>query len=145
MKLVIALCGMLLSTWVSAASCRDVAAAVNAQLQPHVDTLELAEILTALNATHRLPNNFVTKREAKNSGWQRGRDLWDVPGLHGKSIGGDKFSNFEQQLPPGQWREADLDYKGGHRGAKRLVFSVQGRRFVTVNHYQTYMEIPACL
>ena len=110
-----------------------------------VDTLELAEILTTLNATHGLPNKFVTKREAQHSGWQRGHSLWDAPALHGKSIGGDKFSNFERQLPAGLWREADLDYKGGHRGAKRLVFSAQGKRFVTVDHYQTYTEVPTCL
>ncbi len=145
MKFVIVLCAVLLSTSVSAATCNSVAAGVNARLQPHVDTLELAEILTTLNATQRLPNKFVTKREAINSGWRRGQDLWDAPALRGKSIGGDRFSNFERQLPAGQWREADLDYKGGHRGAKRLVFSVQGRRFVTVDHYQTYTEVPTCL
>ena len=49
-----------------------------------------------------------------------------------------------RQLPYGQWREADLDYKGGHRGAKRLIFSREGRRFVTVDHYRTFTEIPAC-
>lgn len=145
MKFVIVLCAALLSTSVSAATCRNVAADLNARLQPHVDTLELAEILTTLNATHGLPNKFVTKREAQHSGWQRGHSLWDAPALHGKSIGGDKFSNFERQLPAGLWREADLDYKGGHRGAKRLVFSAQGKRFVTVDHYQTYTEVPTCL
>ena len=42
------------------------------------------------------------------------------------------------------WREADLDYKGGRRGAKRLVFSNDGRRMVTVDHYDTFTEVPAC-
>ena len=30
------------------------------------------------------------------------------------------------------WQEADLNYKGGKRGANRLVFSRAGQRFVSV-------------
>jgi hypothetical protein len=120
---------------------------LNARLHPGIDVVELTQILTMLNTTHnqQLPNKFVTKRAAADMGWQRGHDLWDVPALQGKSIGGDKFSNFERQLPRGKWREADLDYHGGHRGAKRLIFSTDGQRFVSVDHYQSYTEVPACL
>ena len=64
--------------------------------------------------------------------------------LRGSSIGGDRFRNLEGRLPDKKWREADLDYKGGHRGAKRLVFSWDGERFVTVDHYNTFVEVPAC-
>lgn len=145
MKLILALVLVSLSTATSAASCLDVATQVNQRLYPRVDAAELAQALRSLNTTHRLPSQFVSKREARNMGWQRGDSLWSTPALQGKSIGGDKFSNFERQLPAGDWREADLDYKGGHRGAKRLLFSQQGTRFVTVNHYQTYTEVPACL
>ncbi|WP_333583830.1 ribonuclease domain-containing protein, partial [Rivihabitans pingtungensis] len=42
-----------------------------------------------------------------------------------------------------EWTEADLDYRGGKRNAKRLVFSAR-QRFVTTDHYQTFVEIPAC-
>jgi ribonuclease T1 len=131
---------------VQAASCRDVVHAFNQQSRPHIDEAELTQALQTLNADHntRLPDNFVTKREAQSAGWQRGHSLWSTPALHGKSIGGDRFGNRERQLPYGQWREADLDYHGGHRGAKRLIFSGDGRRFVTVDHYRTFTEIPTC-
>jgi guanyl-specific ribonuclease Sa len=70
--------------------------------------------------------------------------LWSVSSLRGSSIGGDRFHNREGQLPDDQWREADLDYKGGRRGAKRLVFSRNGDRFVTVDHYNNFVEVPPC-
>jgi hypothetical protein len=146
-RVLLALLGVLMAAPLAhAASCRDTVHALNQQLRPHLDAAELTDALLTLNANRntRLPARWVTKREAQNAGWQRGRDLWDAPALNGKSIGGDRFGNRERQLPHGQWREADLDYKGGHRNAKRLVFSRDGRRFVTVDHYQTFTEIPAC-
>lgn len=129
-----------------AASCRDIVHALNRQHDLRVDEAELVETLHTLNASRnaRLPDKFVTKREALSAGWRPGRDLWGVPALNGKSIGGDRFGNYERQLPQGQWREADLAYKGGRRGAKRLIFARAGQRFVTVDHYQTFIEIPAC-
>ncbi|MES2367287.1 MAG: ribonuclease domain-containing protein [Pseudomonadota bacterium] len=143
----VALLGLLvLAPAAEAASCRDVVHAFNQQSRPHIDEAELMQALQTLNADRntRLPDKFVTKREAQSAGWQRGHSLWSAPALQGKSIGGDRFGNRERQLPYGQWREADLDYHGGHRGAKRLVFSREGRRFVTVDHYRTFTEIPAC-
>ncbi|BBP03518.1 hypothetical protein TPL01_08490 [Sulfuriferula plumbiphila] len=143
----VALLGLLVfAPAVQAASCRDVVHMLNQQSSARIDEAELTQALQTLNADHntRLPGKFVTKREALSAGWQRGHDLWEAPPLNGKSIGGDRFGNRERQLPYGQWREADLDYKGGHRGAKRLIFSREGRRFVTVDHYRTFTEIPAC-
>ncbi|MDE6598493.1 MAG: hypothetical protein K2K34_00255, partial [Oscillospiraceae bacterium] len=41
-----------------------------------------------------LPNNFITKAEAKELGWDNKKgNLWDV--AEGKSIGGDYFGNYE--------------------------------------------------
>jgi hypothetical protein len=129
-----------------AAGCRDIVHELNRSLPAKVDEAELAEALQALNASRnqRLPDRYVTKREAQQAGWHPGRDLWQVPALRGHSIGGDRFGNREGRLPPGDWREADLDYRGGHRGAKRLLFSRQGQRRVTVDHYQTFIEVPPC-
>ena len=129
-----------------AASCRDAAHDLNLRLSPPVDEDELAGMLIALNASgnERLPGKFVTKRKAKQMGWRPGKDLWSVSALRGKSIGGDRFSNREGRLLPGDWREADLNYRGGHRGAKRLLFSREGLRRVTVDHYQTFIEVPPC-
>lgn len=129
-----------------AAGCGDVVRALNQRLQPRIDEAELTEALQALNASRNagLPDKFVAKRAAQQAGWRPGRDLWRVPALHGKSIGGDHFGNREGRLPAGNWREADLDYRGGHRGAKRLLFSADGLRRVTVDHYQTFVAIPEC-
>ncbi|XLM21567.1 ribonuclease, partial [Chromobacterium piscinae] len=71
----------------------------------------------SLDRDGRLPDKFVTKRQAQDAGWKPGRSLWSVAGLQGKSIGGDRFGNYEKRLPAGQWQEADLNYKGGKRGA----------------------------
>ena len=129
-----------------AASCREAAHALNQRLQPKIDAAELADMLETLNESRnaQLPGKFVTKRQAQQTGWRPGRDLWSVPALRGKSIGGDHFGNREGRLPRGNWREADLDYQGGHRGAKRLLFSRDGLRSVTVDHYQTFVEVQPC-
>jgi len=128
--------------------CERVARAVNRSLRPGIDETELVQVLRALNAGEgrRLPPKFVTKRTAGRMGWRPGRDLWSVPALRGRSIGGDRFGNREGRLPEvaGGWREADLDYRGGRRGAKRLVYSGDGGRMITVDHYSTFTEIPAC-
>lgn len=138
--------GMLSGIRGYAASCEEAVLAVNARLTAKIDPQELTEVLRSLNRTHnrKLPPKFVTKRAAQLQGWKPGMDLWSVPGLRGASIGGDNFGNREGRLPGGKWREADLNYQGGRRGAKRLVFSRDGRRFVTVDHYQNFIEVPAC-
>lgn len=134
------------SSTVGAAGCGEAVRALNQHLQPRIDEAELTDALKALNASRNasLPDKFVAKREARQLGWRPGKDLWGVPALRGKSIGGDRFGNRERRLPAGNWREADLDYHGGHRGAKRLVFSADGRRRISVDHYQTFVEIPEC-
>ncbi|MGA3086710.1 MAG: ribonuclease domain-containing protein [Thermodesulfobacteriota bacterium] len=140
------LTGLFLQTLAYAESCEKVVQAVNARLSSGIDEQELTEILRSLNMTNnkRLPPKFVNKHEAWSQGWKPGSDLWSVSALRGSSMGGDHFKNLEARLPDNQWREADLDYKGGYRGGKRLIFSRDGERFVTVDHYKTFMEVPAC-
>jgi len=97
----------------------------------------------AIDATGRLPARYLAKAQAEKLGWRPGQDLCKA--APGKAIGGDRFSNRERHLPekPGrQYREADLDYACGARGAKRLVFSNDGLRFVTVDHYRSFLEVP---
>lgn len=127
-------------------SCEKVVSAFKAQIPSRIDQQELIEMLRTLDQTNnkKLPSKFVTKHEARLRGWKAGEDLWSIDRLRGSSIGGDRFKNLEGRLPDTKWREADLDYKGGHRGGKRLVFSRDGRRFVTVDHYGTFVEIPPC-
>lgn len=89
-----------------------------------------------------LPSNYITKTEAKELGWQGG-------GLDsfakGKSIGGDRFGNFEGLLPKTkgrQYTECDIDTKGKKsRGAKRLVFSNDGLIYYTSDHYENFTEL----
>jgi ribonuclease T1 len=132
----------------NAASCDTVVQDLNARIDPKVEATELVDILRTLTATknRELPSKFITKKEATEAGWKPGKPLWSVKGLKGRSIGGDKFGNYEKKLPNGNrtWREADLDYHGGRRGPKRIIFSKDGLRMITVDHYQTFHEVPQC-
>ena len=64
----------------------------------------------------KLPDFYVTKKDALKSGWKRALgNLNDV--LPGKSIGGDIFYNDLGKLPSEAsrvWREADFDYIRGY-------------------------------
>ena len=89
-----------------------------------------------------LPKNFITKARARELGWQGGPL---EPYAPGKSIGGDRFGNYERRLPPlngGFYKECDIDTKGKPRGAKRLVFTSKGKRiYYTDDHYKTFKEV----
>ncbi len=143
--LLLLICPFLL-TDAYAQSCEKVVQTVNARLLPAIDEQELIYVLRSLNKTDnkRLPAKFLKKQDARSRGWKPGKDLWSISELKGVSIGGDRFRNLERRLPDRKWREADLDYKGGRRGGKRLVYSRDGERWVTVDHYQTFTEVPPC-
>lgn len=84
-----------------------------------------------------LPQNFITKSEARNLGWEGG-SLEDIaPGM---CIGGDRFGNYEGLLPEDQeYTECDIDTLGkGSRGAKRLVFSEE-LIYYTEDHYESFV------
>ena len=90
-----------------------------------------------------LPDNFVTKREAMNMGWQtRYRNPGDIrPGL---TIGGDYFGNYQRQLPYVKGRkyyEADCFYHGGRRNEHRIIYSNDGHVWYTGDHYNTFIEL----
>ena len=85
----------------------------------------------------RLPDNFITKSQAKSYGWKSGRRLEDyAPGM---CIGGDRFYNKEGLLPSGTYYECDIDTLGvKNRGAKRIVFSKSGDIYYTSDHYASF-------
>ena len=91
----------------------------------------------------KLPSNYITKNEARKLGWNGSRSgLWDV--AWGKSIGGDKFGNYEEVLPVKrgrQYYECDIDFDGWKANAKRIVYSNDGLIFYTEDHYETFEEI----
>ena len=98
------------------------------------------EVALYLYAFCDLPDNFLTKADARALGWHAGDgNLWDVaPGM---SIGGDRFGNREGLLPDArgrQYYECDVNYLGGYRGGERIVFSSDGLIYYTGDHYNTF-------
>ena len=96
-----------------------------------------------LKAYGELPPNYITKSEATALGWVNSLgNLWRV--APGKSIGGDPFGNYEGKLPVAKGRkyyECDIDFDGGYRNGKRIIFSSDGLIFYTEDHYNTFEEI----
>ena len=99
------------------------------------------EVALYIHTYGHLPGNFITKKEAEALGWDSSKgNLHKV--APGKSIGGDKFGNYEGNLPDGhRYKECDIDYEGGYRGAKRIVFSDDGLVFYTEDHYNTFEQL----
>ena len=115
---------------------------INSKNQPSDEPCISRECVSAhIRRTGSLPQNFITKKQAGELGWQGG-DLWRY--ARGKSIGGDRFGNFERRLPDKKgrtWRECDIEYRGGARGAKRLIFSNDGLIFYTADHYESFERV----
>ena len=86
-----------------------------------------------------LPQNFITKSDARALGWSGG-GLDDY--AYGKCIGGDRFGNNEGLLPEAsgrQYYECDIDtLHEDSRGAKRIVFSSDGLIYYTEDHYESF-------
>ena len=87
----------------------------------------------------KLPQNYITKKEAEKLGWSGGSL---EPYAPGKCIGGMKFGNYEGLLPeaPGRtYTECDIGTLGkSKRGAKRIVFSNDGLIYYTDDHYESF-------
>ncbi|MBP7176378.1 MAG: hypothetical protein KBA53_09250 [Thermoclostridium sp.] len=88
----------------------------------------------------KLPENFITKQEARKLGWSGGSVESYAPG---RCIGGDRFGNYEGLLPEKGGRnytECDIDTLGASsRGAKRIVFSNDGLVYYTDDHYESFI------
>ena len=86
-----------------------------------------------------LPDNFITKAEARELGWNGGSLEPYAPVM---CIGGDKFGNYEGLLPEKGGRkyyECDIDALGAEtRGAKRIVYSSDGLIYYTEDHYESF-------
>lgn len=96
-----------------------------------------------LKYTGCLPNNYLTKKEAKQNGWSSSLgNLSDV--LPGVQIGGDIYKNRDGKLPSKEgriWYEADFDYSAGFRNDCRILYSSDGLLFVSYDHYKTFHEL----
>ena len=84
-----------------------------------------------------LPDNFMTKDEARDLGWEGGSLEPYAPGM---CIGGDYFGNYEGLLPEDRdYTECDIDTMGANsRGPKRIVFSDDGLIYYTEDHYESF-------
>lgn len=100
-------------------------------------------VASILRKTGKLPDRFLSKKEARKLGWvpEQGNLNELAPG---KSIGGDHFGNYEGKLPEKKgrsYREADVHDSPNKRGAERLVFSNDGLIFYTPDHYKTFYDV----
>ncbi|MFA3781000.1 ribonuclease [Yersinia sp. 1652 StPb PI] len=101
------------------------------------------QVAKYLQVHHRLPDFYLTKQQARAQGWDpKDGNLCKV--LPGRAIGGDRFSNRERQLPEAKgrnWREADVNYRCGHRGSDRLLYSNDGLIYLTQDHYKRFIRM----
>lgn len=89
-----------------------------------------------------LPSNYITKKEARKLGWKEEGTLDRV--APGKSIGGDRFGNYEKLLPEKNgrtWKECDIDYVKGNRNAKRICYSDDGLIYYSPSHYKDFERL----
>ena len=98
------------------------------------------DVALYLHLYAHLPQNFITKKDARALGWNGG-ELDDY--ADGKCIGGDRFGNYEGLLPdaPGrEYHECDIDtLHAASRGAKRIVYSNDGLIYYTEDHYESFI------
>ncbi len=103
---------------------------------------DVEKVVLYIHTYGELPENYITKNEARDLGWEGGSV---EPYLEGAAIGGDYFGNREELLPEADGREyteCDIDTLGyGSRGARRLVFSNDGLYFYTDDHYESFTEL----
>lgn len=95
-------------------------------------------VISYVKQNHKLPDYYITKREARNQGWDPSKgNLCEA--LPGRAIGGDKFGNREGRLPDGdKYFEADVNYQCGGRNADRIIYTKNGDVYLTKNHYKSF-------
>ena len=99
------------------------------------------EVAAYINEYHKLPSNYITKREAKALGWHGGSVEKYAPG---KCIGGDTFTNRQSILPVNhEYKECDIDTLGANsRGSKRIVYSTDDYEiYYTGDHYASFEHL----
>ena len=97
------------------------------------------EVALYIHTYGRLPDNFVSKKDAEKAGWSGGSVEKVLPGM---AIGGSRFGNYEGKLPQAdgrRWTECDINTQGkDSRGAERIVFSNDGLIYYTADHYESF-------
>ena len=108
-----------------------------AELDPNGSYTTKEDVALYIHLYGCLPDNFMTKNEARKLGWEGGGLEKFAPGM---CIGGDRFGNYEGLLPEDRaYTECDIDTMGAKsRGAKRIVFSDDGLIYYTEDHYESF-------
>ena len=99
------------------------------------------EVAAYIKEFHKLPSNYITKKEAQSLGWHGGPLKSYAPG---KSIGGDTFTNRQHVLPDSndKYIECDINANGTSRGAERIVYNTGDFSvYYTDDHYNTFKEV----
>ena len=100
---------------------------------------DLESVVLYLDTYGQLPDNYITKNEARDLGWEGGTP---ERFMEGAAIGGDRFGNREGILPKGNYTECDLNTLGANsRGAERLVFSDDWEYYYTEDHYENFTQV----
>lgn len=103
------------------------------------------EVCAYLVQYHRLPSNYMTKKEARKHGWEGGALHILISGM---CIGGDYFGNYDGLLlseDGREYHECDIDtLTSSSRGAKRIVYSGdddtdEWNIYYTENHYESFV------
>ena len=111
---------------------------VSVQVDKNGAYYDVEHVILYLDIYGTLPSNYITKKQAQALGWNGGA-VGRVKS--GAAIGGDRFGNYEKQLPTGVfYTECDIDTANENRGAKRLIFSNDGHYYYTEDHYKTFTE-----
>lgn len=104
----------------------------------HTYYYDVDHVVLYLDTYGHLPENYITKDEARALGWEGGSvEVYQ----EGAAIGGDRFGNREGLLPDArgrQYYECDVNFLGGYRGGERIVFSSDGLIYYTGDHYNTF-------
>lgn len=110
-------------------------------LNPEGSYTTKEDVALYLELYNSLPDNFITKKEARKLGWEGGSLEPYAPGY---CIGGDRYGNYEGRLPKNvEYRECDINTLGAKkRGVERLVFAGEDGDitaiYYTGDHYKTF-------
>ena len=99
------------------------------------------EVAAYIKEFHKLPSNYITKKEAQALGWHGGPLKEYAPG---KSIGGDIFTNRQHILPDSddKYIECDINANGTSRGPERIVYNSGNYKvYYTLDHYNSFKEV----
>jgi len=91
-----------------------------------------------LKLFNKLPDYYITKEEAEDLGWRKGKNL--AAFAPGKVIGGNVYKNRFHLLPEKEgriWYECDINYVSGKRNSLRMYYSNDGLMFYSTDHGET--------